>query len=223
MLGKGRYDDPCGIARALDVIGERWALLVVRELLLGSKRFTDLRRGLPTASQNVLSRRLHQLEAAGVVGRRRLGPPASTWVYELTERGYALEPVLVQLVRWGVQVPLTSTAELSVDSLMLVLKTTFDADAAGDLTTTIELRLGQDRFRATVAGGRLELARGNTAQADAVLHTNVATVLSLVFRGRSLASATRAADLTIDGDQATAARFVTSFRRPGQSTHRQAG
>src|ERR1700754_799231 len=120
-----KYDDPCGIARGLDAVGERWALLVVRELLFGPKRFTDLHNGLPTASQNVLSQRLRELEQAGGVRRRRLGPPAATWVYELTERGRDLEPVLFQLARWGSRGPLTSGNELSVDALMFALKTSF--------------------------------------------------------------------------------------------------
>src|SRR5438874_2580370 len=108
MTGKRSYDDPCGVARALDLIGERWALLVVRELLHGPKRFTDLRAGLPNASQNVLSYRLRDLEQAGVLTRRRLGPPVGSWVYELTERGHALEPVLFQLGCWGSRTPMTS-------------------------------------------------------------------------------------------------------------------
>src|SRR6185437_13510559 len=102
------YDDPCGLARALDLVGERWALLVVRELLLGPKRFADLRRGLPGLSQNVLAQRLRELEEGGVVTRRRLEPPASTWAYDLTERGRALEPALVALSTWGSRTPARS-------------------------------------------------------------------------------------------------------------------
>src|SRR5215204_4140654 len=84
------YDDGCAAAHALDLIGERWALLVVRELLLGPKRFTDLRAGLPNASPNVLAQRLRELEAAGIVRRRKLPPPAASRVYELTEWGQDL-------------------------------------------------------------------------------------------------------------------------------------
>src|SRR5215470_1397493 len=94
---KRTYEDPCGVARALGVIGERWALLVVRELLHGPKRFADLSRGLPGMSQNVLAQRLRELELAGVVRRRRLGPPVSAHVYQLTERGQELEAVLLAL------------------------------------------------------------------------------------------------------------------------------
>jgi DNA-binding HxlR family transcriptional regulator len=214
VAGKRSYDDPCGLARALDLVGERWALLVVRELLLGPKRFTDLRLGLPTASQNVLSHRLRQLEEAGVVRRRRLGPPASAWAYELTEMGGELGPALVQLARWGSRTPIRSDAELSVDALVLALRTTFDPAAAGDLTGSYELRLGDDRFRADVAAGRIELARGGADEPDAVIEASVTTLRSLLFGGRSLADARRSGDLEVEGDSEAAARFLSLFPRP---------
>ncbi|MGI5226889.1 winged helix-turn-helix transcriptional regulator [Actinoallomurus sp. CA-142502] len=212
MSDKRRYDDPCGIARGLNVIGERWALLVVRELLFGPKRFTDLRHGLPTASQNVLSQRLRELEAGGVVRRRRLGPPAATWVYELTEWGRGLEPVLFHLGRWGSRSPRTSGNELSTDALMLALRTSFDADAARD--GTWELRLGDDRFRAVVADGRLRLERGGADEPDAVLVTDVATLRSVAFGDRALDEAAADGALRVEGDEEAAARFAASFRRP---------
>src|SRR3954465_204093 len=95
------YGDRCGIARALDVVGERWALLVVRELLLGPKRFTDLRAGLPNIGPDVLAQRLRDLEGSGLVRRATLPPPAASAVYELTERGADLEEVVLALGRWG--------------------------------------------------------------------------------------------------------------------------
>jgi DNA-binding HxlR family transcriptional regulator len=121
------YDDGCAAAHALDLIGERWALLVVRELLLGPKRFTDLRAGLPHASPNVLAQRLRELEAVGVVRRRKLPPPAASKVYELTDWGLELEPVIVRLGRWGARSPSRPRdAGLSVDSLILSCRTMFD-------------------------------------------------------------------------------------------------
>ncbi|MQA12027.1 MAG: transcriptional regulator [Pseudonocardiaceae bacterium] len=214
MSGNRKYDDPCGVARALDLIGERWALLVVRELLLGPKRFTDLRNGLPAASQNVLSHRLRELEQAAVMRRRRLGPPASTWVYELTAWGHDLEPVVLELARWGSRAQLTSTGELSVDSLLLALKTTFDQRAAGELRASYELRLGEDTFCVEIADGRIELARGNAESPDVVIETSPATLRSLVFGNRSLADAKRSDDLSFEGDWDAAARFVMLFPRP---------
>jgi DNA-binding HxlR family transcriptional regulator len=213
MAAKRSYDDPCGLARALDLVGERWAMLVVRELLRGPKRFTDLRRGLPGASQNVLSQRLRELEGAGIVRRHRLGPPVSGWVYELTERGQDLEPALFHLARWGSRAPLTSSAPLSTDALILALKTTFDQEAAGDLDARYELRLDGDRFRVEVAGGRLDLARGGADRADAVIETSAGTFRSLVFGGRTLPDAVRAGDVTVHGDHRAAARLVRLFPR----------
>ena len=209
-----KYDDPCGIARGLNAVGERWALLVVRELLFGPKRFTDLHHGLPTASQNVLSQRLRELEETGVVRRRRLGPPAATWVYELTDRGRDLEPVLFQLARWGSRGPLDSGNELSADALMFALKTSFDEDAAGDLNATYEIRLGDDRFRAEIGDGRLDLTRGAAEHPDAVLDTDAGTLRSLVFGGRDLAGAIGDGALKVEGDERAAAHFVGIFPRP---------
>src|SRR5262249_29102328 len=143
------YHDPCGIARALDVIGDRWALLVVRELVFGPKRFVQLRAGLRTVSPNVLSERLRDLEAAGVVRRDELAPPASVTVYDLTERGRALEPVLLELGRWGSQEPITTSRELTPDALLVALKTAFDPTAAvaeGKVSTS---------WISTVTGSRL--------------------------------------------------------------------
>jgi DNA-binding HxlR family transcriptional regulator len=208
------YDDPCGIARGLDVVGERWALLVVRELLFGPKRFTDLHHGLPAASQNVLSQRLRELEESGVVRRRRLGPPSGAWVYELTEWGRDLEPVLFHLARWGSRGPITSGSDLSADALMFALKTSFDPQAAKGLRATYEVRLGEDRFRAAIADGRLELTRGDAEDPDAVLDTDARTLRDLVFTGRSLTEAVRDGAVKMDGDETAVRRFVAIFPRP---------
>src|ERR1700712_3733387 len=118
MATKRSYGDRCGVARALDVVGERWALMIVRELLLGPKRFTDLRVGLPGVSPDVLAQRLRELEQADVVARRKLPPPAAAQVYELTAKGRALETVIMELGRWGganAYAPLPDTG-MSLDS-----------------------------------------------------------------------------------------------------------
>ncbi len=206
------YRDLCGIARSLDVVGERWALLVVRELLLGPKRFADLHRGLPGMSQNVLTQRLRELEDAGVLGRRRALPPATGLVYELTDRGRALEPVLLALGRWGS--PLApgpeSATELSADALALALRTTFDPAAAEGLEGTVRLELPTDAFVLTVRDGGLDLARGDVA-ADAVLTGSIRTVQDLVFDHRALESAIHAGDAHAEGDIAFLRRFLTAF------------
>jgi DNA-binding HxlR family transcriptional regulator len=199
------YDDPCGLARALDLVGERWALLVVRELLLGPKRFADLRRGLPGLSQNVLSQRLRELEEAGVVTRRRLEPPASAWAYELTARGRALEPALVALAAWGSRTPVRSSAELSPDALMLALRTT----VAGPVDPArVELRLDDDRFTVEV-DGEVRIVRGSSpVPPDAVIAGSASAFRSVVFGGEPLSR------LTVEGDRAVAERFVRTFPRP---------
>ncbi|MEV8637280.1 winged helix-turn-helix transcriptional regulator [Streptosporangium sp. NPDC051023] len=206
------YNDPCGIARGLDVIGERWALLVVRELLLGPKRFTQLRLGLHGASQNVLSQRLRELEQAGVVRRRKLGPPAAAWVYELTEWGRDLEPLLMALGRWGSRIPVTSETELGLDALILALRTMFDPRAAQGLRATYDLRIGDDRFLAEVADGRLDIVRGDPGgRADAVVETDVTTLREIVFGGLPLADAVGSGALKIGGDRQAVERLTGLF------------
>ena len=184
------YEDGCAAAHALDLVGERWALLVVRELLLGPKRFTDLRAGLPHASPNVLSQRLRELEGAGVVRRRKLPPPAASRVYELTEWGEELEPVVISLGRWGARSPSRPRdAGLGVDSLILSLRTMFDPRAAEGIEASFELRLGEDVFRAEVADGRFEIVRGGAEQPVAAIKADPATLAAAWQAGRALSQA----------------------------------
>jgi DNA-binding HxlR family transcriptional regulator len=210
VTAKRTYDDPCGVARALDLVGERWALLVVRELLLGPKRFTDLRIGLPAASQNVLTHRLRELEAGGVVHRRKFGPPAGGRAYELTEIGYDLEPVVLSLASWGSRLPMTAGTELSVDALIIALKTAYDPAADPGLRGAFGLRLGDDVFHAEVTDGRVALARGRATGPDATIETSPAVFRSLVFGGHRLAGA----DAEVGGDSELMARFLALFPRP---------
>ncbi len=209
------YGDGCSIARGLDVIGERWSLLVVRELLLGPKRYTDLRHGLPNASPNVLSERLRELEAAGVVRRRTLPPPAASKVYELTEWGLELEPIVLSLGSWASRHANAPTAPIaSADSVVLALRARFDPEAAGDFSRSFELRLGDDRFRVDVANGQMHAARGETTHADATIQSDSDAIAAVLWGGRSLAAAQRAKEITITGDADAAKRFVTLFPVP---------
>src|SRR5215213_10333989 len=213
---RGRtYQDACAAAHALDLIGERWALLVVRELLLGAKRFTDLRAGLPNASPNVLAQRLRELDGSGVVRRRKLPPPAASRVYELTEWGLELEPVIISLGRWGAGSPSRPRdAALGVDSLILSLRTMFDAGAAKGIEAHYELRLGEEVFRAEVADGRFEIARGNAERPDATIESDAATLGALVYEGGSLAEALRSGEVKIEGERSVVERFLTLFPLP---------
>src|SRR3954463_16720924 len=139
------HDDGCGIAHATDLLGQRWALIVVRELLLGPKRFTDLRAGVPDISPNVLGQRLRELETSGIVRRRKLAPPAAAQVYELTEWGRELEPAVLSLGRWASLSPtFPLSAEMGPDSLVLALKTAFDPGQGEGVKGSYELRLGKE-------------------------------------------------------------------------------
>ena len=215
MSSKRTYGDRCGIARALDLVGERWALLVVRELLLGPKRFTDLRAGLPHVSPDVLSQRLRELEQAGVVRRHILAPPAASRVYELTDWGRELEPVVLGLGRWASSAPVPDEdAVFGADSAVLALKTLFAPAAADGLDARYELRLGEQRFHARVRIRRFEVARGDAERPDVIIETDPVTLAGVLWHGRSLAQATRRGAITLDGDRAAAESFLRLFPLP---------
>ena len=214
MPSARRYDDPCGIARALDVVGDRWALLVVRELIFGPKRFLQLRSGLHGVSPNVLSQRLHELEEAGIVRRDTLEPPASVAVYELTARGHALEPVLLELGRWGSQEPVTTSRELSASALLVALKTVFDPGAAID--ATFALRVDGQWFRVTVAGPSIDIVAARTERPTVTFDTDVATLRAVAFGREPLSEAERDGRLAVHGDRAAAERFTRMFPVPGR-------
>lgn len=209
MPAARHYDDPCGIARALDVVGDRWALLVVRELIFGPKRFVQLRDGLHGVSPNVLSQRLRDLEHAGMVRRGVLGPPAGVAIYQLTARGRALEPVLLELGRWGSQEPITTSNELSASALLLALKTVFDPDAAAD--ATFALGIDGDWFGVTVASGSIDIARGRPGHPAVTFETGVATLRSIAFGREPISRAERDGRLSVHGDRRLAERFARMF------------
>ena len=204
MTGLRSYGDPCGIARALDVIGERWALLIVRELVLGARRFSDLRAALG-ASPNVLSQRLDELEAAEVVQRRTAGGA----LYELTDWGRELHPILLQLGRWGRRSQHRPVGTLSVDALMVALETTFDPQAAADLRASYELRLGDERFTVDIGAGTIAIARGSARKPDVTIETDAATLRGLVFGDRKLAGS----PVELQGDARLARAFFRLFAR----------
>jgi DNA-binding HxlR family transcriptional regulator/putative sterol carrier protein len=215
MASKRSYDDGCASAHALDIIGERWGLLIARELMFGPKRFTDLRTGLPGISPNVLTQRLEELEQASVLRRRKLPPPAGAWVYELTDWGLELEPVLMALGRWAVRSPtLHQGAPLSIDALILSFRTMFDPHAAAGFEASLELRLGENRFHAHIADGQMELARGSANRPDAVLEADSDTLAALVYGGAKLGEALRGGDLKIEGDKSVVKRFLALFPMP---------
>ena len=212
-----RYDDPCGIARALDVVGDRWALLVIRELIFGSKRFVQLREGLHGMSPNVLSQRLRELEHAGLVRRDVLDPPASVAIYELTGRGRALEPVLLELGRWGSEQEMTSSNELSVSAVLLALKTVFQPGRLqpDPLTgVTVALRINGEWYRLTISNDSIDVIRARTERPAVTIETDVATLRAVTLGRQPMTEAERDGRLRLAGDRATAERFTRLFRVP---------
>jgi DNA-binding HxlR family transcriptional regulator len=159
------YNQYCGLARALDLVGERWALLIVRELTLGGKRFTDLREGLPGIGTNVLATRLRELQADGVVRKLRLMPPADTTVYMLTDYGVALVPAMLALGRWGAETmgPRDPQQEMRSDWLAVAMQAFFQP---GDVDATLELNLADGPFRVEIEGDRIDIGRGHAPDAD---------------------------------------------------------
>ena len=212
------YGDSCGIARALDLVGERWALLVARELLLGPKRFTDLRDGLPRVGPDMLAARLRELEEAGVVRRAALPAPAASKVYELTEWGSELAPVLLALGRWGSRAPLPDQPPpLGIEAAIVALQTTFDPEASAWVNAVYELTLGDQVFALQVAAGRLEVTRGRAHAAVtpiASIATDTATLAAVAWHARPLAAAIRDGAVRVEGDPEAAADFFGLFAAP---------
>jgi len=215
MVGKRKYDDGCAVAHALDLVGERWALLVVRELLLGPKRFTDLLVGVRGASPDVLTQRLRELTEAGVVRRRRFGPPTAAWVYELTTWGADLGPIVTGLARWASHSPgMRYDAPLGTDSAVLSLEALFDPSAAAGVDATIALHLGDERFRLRIANSQLAVTRAETERPNATIDTNTNTLLSLLRANRPLDDALANGELRLAGDRALVEKFMCLFPTP---------
>lgn len=212
---KRRYDDACGAALGMEYVGERWALLLIRELLLGPRRFGELRGGLPGISANVLTQRLAGLEAAGIVERHRLPPPANAQVYALTPWGQEAEPVVLALAKWALRAPAHDpTLPFSAVSLMLSLKMLLVAERAGEWRARIAFRLGDDPYVATLADRALTVARGVADEVDATLSAPPSAFLPVVFGRRPLDDALAEGAIALTGNRAIAERFVTLFRLP---------
>ncbi len=206
------YDDACGTAQALERLGERWALLVVREMLFGARRFSDLRAGLPGLSANVLTQRLEGLETAGVVRRRVIDGRRPVQVYELTEWGLAVEPILRALGQWGGRsVQHDAGRPYSGASLMLALRSAFSAELARGFVAVIGFTLPLDHFVARVDINGIAIRRDDTDRVDLMIDGDPATIAAVVFDGRPLADAVAAEQLRYMGSRALAERFVRLF------------
>lgn len=222
-MKKRVYEDACGTAHALELIGDRWALLVIRELLLGPKRFGDLRAGLPGISANVLTQRLEELEANAVVVRRKLPPPASAWVYELTPWGLEAEDIVKVIGRWAARSPLHDpTLPISVASTVMSMRTMFAADRAKDLSGKIGFRFGQEEFVATLARGKLTIGRGVANEADVVVEGGQQALAGAIYGGVPLAQLEQAGALKLTGDRGLFERYIRLFPLPAKAPDAQA-
>jgi DNA-binding HxlR family transcriptional regulator len=204
------YHHHCGIAYALDIVGERWTLLIIRELIAGPRRFTDLLRGLPGISSNLLSERLKRLEQQGLLNRRILPPPAGSTVYELTSLGQALEKTMIELEKWGSQFVPTSLEDdslLSVGSLALTLKTLFRPELALDVNKIYELHLDHEVLQIHINSGELQVRQGEALHADIVFYTEMPTYLGLLTGQIKPGEAISGGLIRIEGDLTGDERF----------------
>lgn len=212
------YDDACGTALALELVGERWTLLIVRELMFGGRRFGELKGNLPGISANILTQRLEGMEASGILTRRKLPPPASVQIYELTPWGYESETAIKELGRWATRSPLHDpTLPLSAASLMLSFRTMLSAERAGDLHATIGFRLGAELFLGRLRPGEIAIRREDPSGADVIFESDPINLASVIYGGRPIAAAEADGALTIIGDRALAERYITLFPLPAKT------
>ena len=210
---KRSYGQYCGFARALELVGERWALLIVRDLLVGPKRFSEIERGLPGIPTNILTARLNELEDGGLVRRRLLERPAKGVVYELTGDGRALEEPVLALGRWGARHLGDPRPDETVtdDSIAMALRTTFRPEAARKTKVTYLLRLGPIQVHARVRDGTIVVGRGPVEKPDLVIETGPAMRL-LMAHEVTPAEAIEKRLVKIQGDPKLLEKFVQMFR-----------
>lgn len=206
---KRRYDDACGTAHGLELIGERWALLVLRELMLGSRRFSQLREDLPGISANVLTQRLTELEARGLVVRKKLPPPANVQVYEATEWGLEAEPIVQTLGRWAARSPQHDpTLPISGVSILLSFRTMINERKAKGIDARIGFVFGDDSYVARLKKGKIKVARGETSDVDLLFRGVPSALAAIIYGGAPYEL------MTISGDMALADRFKSLFVLP---------
>ena len=209
---KRRYDDACGLAHALDLLGERWAMLVLRELAYGPRRFSELRADLPGISANVLTQRLIELEARGLVRKVRLPPPASVQVYEATSWGLEAVPVIASLGRWAARSPLHDpTLSMSHVSVVMSLQTLLSPALAEGLRARIGFRFGEASYVTTLSDGRLDVERAAAEDCDVIFIGSPTEVAGVIHGGAPFET------IKIEGDLALAKRFVTLFPLPSKA------
>ncbi len=220
MTSKRSYHHYCPLAHALDLVGERWTLLIVRDLLLGPKRYKDLLDGLPGMGTNMLAARLKELEQASIIRRRVLPPPAGSTVYELTAYGRELEDLLMTLARWGAKSlgPREPEQFLRPVTLVLGLRERFKSEAARHLQAVYELRFENDEiYTIRIANGSLEASYGSAGNPDLVVTADVETFLHLQERHLFPQEAMASRKVQLDGNSELFAPFLELFDGDGRS------
>lgn len=205
------YNQFCALAYALDSVGDRWTLLIIRELLPGPRRFKDLLQGLPGISSNLLSERLKKMEEQGILRRRVLPPPAGSTVYDLTPMGLALDRALLELGKWGSQFlppSLERVALPSLGAISLAIKAFYHPEQAQGINETYELHLGDEVLQIHVEEGELQIQQGQSLKSDAVFYTNMACFVRLFAGQIKPEEAISMGFIRIDGDPHTLNRFL---------------
>jgi DNA-binding HxlR family transcriptional regulator len=206
---KRRYEDACGLAHALDLLGERWAMLVLRELAYGPRRFSGLKADLPGISANVLAQRLTELEQRGLVRRMKLPPPASVQVYEATEWGLEAIPVIAALGKWAARSPLHDpTLQMSHVSVMMSLQTLLSPERAEGIDARVGFRLGEVDYVTTLRDGRLDVTRGEIEGCELTFSGTPNQVAAVIHGGAPFET------IDVRGDMELARRFRTLFPLP---------
>ena len=209
------YEDACGTAFAMELIGERWSLLVVRELMMGPRRFSGLRKSLNGISAKVLTERLESLERAGAVIKRTLPAPANVQVYELTEWGYLAEPALQELGRWAAQSSRHDpTLPLSPVSLMLSFRTMLDKVRAREFDAGIGFEVAGETYLAELKDGQLPIRRSAIDGAQVIFRAPAAPLLAALFYVKVPLAELAGQGVRIEGDRALADRFIGLFHLP---------
>lgn len=209
-MSKRSYNQYCAVARSLDILGERWTLLIVRELLTGPKRFKDLLEGLPGIGTNLLTARLKDLEGYGVVHRGILPPPAASKVYKLTELGRSLEPVIIALGHWGLEFLGAPAQEddLRPAWALVAMRSALKQEAARGLQETYEFHVDEEAFHLRVTDGEIEALQGPTVDPDLVVRGDTQAFLGLAAGQVEPAEALDSGEIRIEGDQETWTRCV---------------
>lgn len=206
------YDDACGTALALEFVGERWALLIIRELMFGPRRFGQIKTNLPGISANVLTQRLEGLEAAGIVVRGQLPPPASVQAYDLTDWGREAEVAIREMGRWAARSPRHNPlAFMSTASAMISLRTLIIPEQAAGQAMTVAFRFPDDAFVARLADGVLTIVRGESADAQATFTGDTMAMRRTIYGKEGFDGEGK---LALEGDPAVAAAFVDLFALP---------